>query len=263
MPTPFDMFRIFSPKQAPQPQVAAPAPAPAPTNDPRRNNPAASQTAQTSGTDANGVVPPGGADPGANPPSPLDQYKDLWQPPAVDPNAAAAAAQQVDPQKLMEAARKVDFSSALNQETLAKVAAGGDEAIKALLESFNSFGQQVYGQSAVTTARIVEQAVSQARDQFISEIPNVINRQGARAKVFDDNPAFKHPAIAPMIEAQVQQLSMKFPKASPAELTSMAKDHLQAMAALIAPPKADASAQGKTSEKDVDWDLYMSSDIRG
>ena len=262
MAGPLDAFaRIFGAKQAPQ--VQPPAPSPAPTNDPRRNNPAASATAQTPGTDANGVVPPGGADSAANPPSPLDQFKDLWQPPATDSNAATAGQQQVDPQKLMEAARKVDFSSALNQETLAKVAAGGDEAIKALLESFNSFGQQVYGQSAVTTARIVEQAVSQARDQFISEIPNVINRQGARAKVFDDNPAFKHPAIAPMIEAQVQQLSVKFPKASPAELTSMAKDHLQAMAALISPPKADASAQGKTSEKDVDWDSYMSSAQNG
>jgi len=261
MASPFDAFtRIFGAKQAPAP-VAAPA-APAPTNDPRRNNPAAVQTAQTPGTDANGVVPPGGADPSPEPASPLDKYKDLWQPVATDPNAPQAQ-QQVDPAKLMEAARKVDFSSALNQETLAKVAAGGDEAIKALLESFNSFGQQVYGQSAVTTARIVEQAVSQARDQFISEIPNVIKNQGARNKVFDDNPAFKHPAIAPMIDAQVQQLAQKFPKASPAELTSMAKDHLQAMAALISPPKADASASGKTGDQGVDWDAYMSSDTRG
>lgn len=262
MAGPMDAFaRIFGVKQAPAP-VAAPAPQPAPTNDPRRNNPAASQTAQTPGTDANGVVPPGGADADPNAVSPLDKFKDLWQPNATDPNAPTAP-QSVDPAKLMEAARKVDFSSALNQETLAKVAGGGEEAIKALLESFNSFGQQVYGQSAVTTARIVEQAVSQARDQFISEIPNVINKQGARAKVFDDNPAFKHPAIAPMIEAQVQQLSVKFPKASPAELTSMAKDHLQAMAALIAPPKAAASASGTTGENGVDWDSYMSSDNRG
>lgn len=262
MASPFDAFtKIFGAKQAPQ--VQPPAPVPAPTNDPRRNNPAATQTAQTPATDANGVVPPGGADADPGTASPLDKYKELWQPNETDPNAANPQQQSVDPAKLMEAARKVDFSSALNQETLAKVAAGGDEAIKALLESFNSFGQQVYGQSAVTTARIVEQAVAQARDQFISEVPNVINKQGARAKVFDDNPAFKHPAIAPMIEAQVQQLSLKFPKASPAELTSMAREHLQAMANLISPPKADASAQGKTGDQGVDWDSYMSSDTRG
>lgn len=261
MASPFDAFsRIFGAKQAPQVQPAAPQPAP--TNDPRRNNPAATQTAATGQTDANGVVPPGGADADPNAASPLDKYKDLWQPVATDPNAPTTQ-QSVDPAKLMEAARKVDFSSALNQETLAKVAGGGDEAIKALLESFNSFGQQVYGQSAVTTARIVEQAVSQARDQFISEIPTVIKNQGARNKVFDDNPAFKHPAIAPMIDAQVQQLAQKFPKASPAELTSMAKDHLQAMAALIAPPKANGSADSKTGDQGVDWDSYMSSDTRG
>lgn len=261
MAGPMDAFaRIFGAKQAPT--VQAPPPAPAPTNDPRRNNPAASQTAQTPGTDANGVVPPGGADPGPDNASPLDKFKDMWQPVPTDPNAPPAQ-QSVDPAKLMEAARKVDFSSSLNQETLAKVAAGGEEAVKALLESFNSFGQQVYGQSAVTTARIVEQAVSEARNQFISEIPDAIKRQGARTKMFDDNPAFKHPAIAPMIEAQVQQLSVKFPKASPAELTSMAKDHLQAMAALISPPKANASADGKTGDQGVDWDSYMSSDTRG
>lgn len=257
MASPFDAFtRIFGAKQAPAP-VAAPAPVPAPTNDPRKNNPAATQTAVSPGTDVNGVIPPGGADPDPQTASPLDKYKDLWQPTETDPNTPNSP-QQIDPAKLMEAARKVDFSSALNQETLAKVAGGGEEAVKALLESFNSFGQQVYGQSAVTTARIVEQAVAQARDQFVAEIPDVIKKQGARAKVFDDNPAFKHPAIAPMIEAQVQQLAVKFPKASPAELTSMAKDHLQAMAALIAPPKADASTKGKTGDDGVDWDSYMS-----
>lgn len=255
MAGPLDAFaRIFGAKQAP---VQAPAPQPAPTNDPRRNNPAATQTAQTPGTDANGVVPPGGADSPPGTASPLDKFNDLWQPIATDPNAPQQQ-QSIDPQKLMEAARKVDFSSSLNPEILAKVAGGGEDAVKALLESFNSFGQQVYGQSAVTTAKIVEQAVAAARDQFVSEIPDAIKRQGARTKMFDDNPAFKHPAIAPMIEAQVQQLSVKFPKASPAELTVMAKDHLQAMAALISPPKADASANGKTSKEDVDWDSYMS-----
>lgn len=256
MASPFDAFtRIFGAKQAPVVQPAAPALAP--TNDPRRNNPAATATAQTPGTDANGVVPPGGADSPPGAASPLDKFNDLWQPVATDPNAPQGP-QSVDPQKLMEAASKVDFSRSLNQETLAKVAAGGEEAIKALMESFNTFGQQVYGQSAVTTAKIVEQAVAEARNQFIAEIPDAIKRQGARTKMFDDNPAFKHPAIAPMIEAQVQQLSTKFPKASPAELTAMAKDHLQAMAALISPPKADASANGKTGKEDVDWDSYMS-----
>jgi hypothetical protein len=82
-----------------------------------------------------------------------------------------------------------------------------------------------------------------------------MRQQNSRSKVFEDNPAFSNPAIAPLIEAQVAQLANKYPKATPAELNGMAKEYLAGMAALINPPKAAAST--KTGDKGEDWSVYL------
>lgn len=244
------MEKIFGAKSAPAPQQQQ---QPNPTNNPAQN-PSPPAAAVTPGTDQNGVIPPGGAEP------PMEKYKDLWQPTPVDPNKPAEQTNQpapVDPQKLMEAASKVDFSKIVTPEMIQKIAGGGEDAATAFVQAMNLTAQTVYGQSAVTTAKIVEQAVSQAREQFIAEIPNHIRNQNIRGRVFEENPAFSNPAIAPLIEAQVQQLSSKFPKATPAELNVMAKEYLQGMAALISPPKAAASGNGQTGKGETDWDSYM------
>lgn len=248
------MEKIFGAKTAPANTPNQPAAVqPNPTNNPAQNQPIATAAA-TPGTDANGVVPPGAAE------APLDKYKDLWQPVVHDEKNPAPQNQgpaPVDPQKLMEAAAKVDFSKIVNQDMLAKIAGGGEEAAAAFVQALNLTAQTVYGQSAVTTAKIVEQAVSQARDDFASQIPGMLRNQNIKSRVFEDNPAFNNPAVAPLIEAQVQQLSLKYPKATPAELNGMAKEYLAGVAGLINPPKADASAKGKTSAQGEDWDAYM------
>jgi hypothetical protein len=157
----------------------------------------------------------------------------------------------------MEAAAKVDFSKVVDQETLSKITAGGEEAATAFLTALNRTAQQVYGQSAVTTAKIVQQAVANAREDFQKELPDVIKRQGARTAVFEQNPAFQNPAVAPLIEAQVSQLALKYPKASQSELVGMAKEYLTQVASLINPPKGDASPKGKTTKAEDDWADYL------
>ena len=137
-----------------------------------------------------------------------------------------------------------------------RIEAGGPEAFQAMMEAMNKTAQQVYGQSTVVTSKIVEQAVSQAREQFIAQIPDVIRKQGARAAVFEKNPAFSNPAVAPLIEAQVSQLALKYPKATPGELEGMAREYLQDMAALINPMKSDASAKKGTANDGDDWSSY-------
>ena len=232
----------------------ASAPAPAPTNNPAKNpGPPAPSTGE--GTAANGVIPPGATtnEPGDTP-SPLEKYKDLWQPSETAPGSGEQS-QEIDPQKLMEAAGKVDFSKIADQASLEKIAGGGQEAVGALVQLLNKTAQQVYGQSTVTTAKIVEMAVGKAREDFTSQIPELLRKQGSRNKIFEDNPAFSNPAIAPLIEAQVSQLANKYPKATPAELNSMAKEYLVGMATLLNPPKAAASSG--TGEKGEDWSSYI------
>ena len=247
--------KIFGAKAAPATSTAAgvQAPAqPAPTNN-LQTNPAPAGTASSAGTAPNGVIPEGSKEP----PAPMEKFKDLWTPPAPAKDGENQGGNApIDPQKLMEAASRVDFSKVVDQESLAKIAAGGEEAAAALVNLLNRTAQQVYGQSTVVTAKLVEQAVSQAREDFIGQIPDVIRKQNARASVFDSNPAFANPAIAPMIEAQVQQFALKYPKATPAELNGMAKEYLTDMANLLNPPKSAASANKQTANGGDDWSEY-------
>ena len=231
------------------------APQPNPSNALVGNKPTQGTETSTA-TAPNGTVPAGSGTETTPPASPLDKYKDMWQP---DTNAESnPPSQSVDPAKLLEAASKVDFTKVLDREVLAKISGGGEDAVAALLQVLNKSSQTVYGQSMVTTAKIVEQAISQAREEFASQIPDAIRRQGAHNKVFEENPAFANPAVAPLIEAQVAQLAQKFPKATPTELHAMAKEYLSGVASLINPPKADVSRSSKTS-KDEDWSAYLGS----
>ncbi len=240
------MEKLFGQRQQP-----APAPAPAnPSNNPAAN-PAPPAPASSQQTAPNGVVPPGGAE------APLDKFKDLWQPIENQGNEQQTDT-PVDPQKLMEAAAKVDFSKIADPASLQKIAAGGEEAVGALVQLLNKTAQTVYGQSAVTTAKIVEQAVSQAQERFTAQVPEMLRKQNVRSRVFEENPAFSNPAVAPLIEAQVQQLANKYPKATQAELTNMAKEYLMGVAGLINPAKTDASANQQTGKDEVDWDKYLS-----
>lgn len=246
------VFGAFKPTSQAQPGQPVPMNQPPVTNNLATNPPPAT-TASTAGTAPNGTIPAGSAEP-----APMEKYKDLWTPPAATNEGGNDQGNgQIDPQKLMEAAARVDFTKVVDAESMAKIAAGGEEAAQTLVALLNKTAQQVYGQSTVVTSRIVEQAVSQAREQFIAQIPDVIRKQGARAAVFEDNPAFSNPAVAPLIEAQVAQLALKYPKATPGELKGMAQEYLKDMASLINPVKSDASSNKRTANDGDDWSSYQ------
>lgn len=226
------------------------------TNNPAQNTPT-QQTQQTQQTDSNGVVP---TQP-ATPESPTAKFDDLWQPVKTetpDPNSPNPNPQQnqIDPQKLMEAAAKVDFTQVLKPEDLAKVSQGGQEAVQVLMSSLNTLAQQTYGRSVVATAKIVEQAIAEAQKKFEERIPTAVSRVTARDALITENPAFANPAVAPVVDMIQAQFAQKYPKATPAELNKMAKEYLQTAAGVFNPVKQDQSTTQKNSGE-TDWDSYL------
>jgi hypothetical protein len=250
------MNSIFGPK----PQNTVPVPGQTPpqntqiqtvSNNPN-NNPAPPGTQLSSTTDGNGVVPAGSDQ---TPASPLVEFKDLWQPTPADPNAPKNPPQGVSPEKLMEAASKVDFSKVLDQESLAKIAAGGQEAVIALSTLLNKTAQQVYGQSMVVTSRIVDQAVQEATARFAASVPSLVRNQSVNENLFAKNPALQDPAVAPVVQAIQSQLAEKYPKATSLELVAMAERILSGAAEKFAPQKpSDPKPNGRTEE---DWSAYL------
>lgn len=243
---------------------AAPAPAPAapnPSNNPNQN-PAPAQPASSAVTAPNGTVPADGNK--AADQSPLAKHKDLWEPPKTDSAKEPDNSQALTPEKMLEAASKVDFRKVLDQESLAKIKAGGDEAVSALADLLNKTGKQVYGQSIVVSQKLVERAVQDAEARFAKELPNLVRRQTAQEALISDNPAFKDPAVAPVVAAVQAQMQAKYPNATAAELNAMAKEFLRdAASVLSSDPKALAAANASNKKKSdaEDWDSWMTTPV--
>jgi len=229
-------------------------PMPQPTNN-LLNNPAPTGTHQSSGTANNGVVPQEGNLP-APELSPLDKFAKIWETTPVDPNNKPSPDNAVTPEKMMEAASKVDFTRVIDQESLAQIAAGGDGAVKALVAIINKTSQTVYGQSSVVAKKLVDQAVESATQDFTSRLPGLVRQQSLKDNMLNDNPAFKDPAVAPIVEALQQQFAQKYPQASANELNKMAQEYFAGAAAVMAPQKPDKSSV-KTAVDETDWDSWV------
>src|ERR1051326_4028684 len=89
------------------------------------NQPPVVQPLANGVTEPNGVVPntAGATNTTANqnepdPKSPEVKFKGLWEPPKPEDGNTSTKSAEIDPQKIMEAASKVDFSKVLDQENL-------------------------------------------------------------------------------------------------------------------------------------------------
>jgi hypothetical protein len=232
-----------------------PVPQPGVTNN-LATNPAPTPPQSSAQTAPNGAVPAGSQ----NPPdkSPEDKFEKLWETPATDPNAPKSGADDnaLTPEKMLEAAGKVDFKRVLDQDSLRKIAAGGEEAVAAMAELLNKTAQTVYGQSTVVAQKLIEQQVAKARDEFTAQLPSLVKKQNMADSLMTENPAFKKPSVAPVVTAIQNQLAAKYPNATASELNAMAKDYLKAAAEDFNPtPKKEPTA----TERGVDWDSWVES----
>lgn len=233
----------------------APAPAaPAAPATPQGNIPAA-PAMDSSAANPNQPVPQGQEQQQQQEPQGLDQFNDLWKAPEQssqnNPNQPLL---NVDPQKLMEAAGKVDFAKVIPQESLQAISQGGPEAMQHFAQALNKVAQTVYAQNAMATSKIVEQALGNAKTAWTSELPNFIKNQNVSETLRTENPAFNHPAASPILGALQQQLTVKFPNASASEIAGMAKTYLGQFAQAVSPQQ---SQQQATPDDGVDWSKFL------
>lgn len=234
-------------------QPAAPAPASAAVAPAGNLNPDATQAS------ANNPTVPAGSPP-APAASPMDQFNELWQPPVVDPNAPANQPLiNIDPKALAEAAKKTDFSKIIQPELMSRVQAGGEDGAVAMMAMLNQVAQGVYAQSAFANSKMVEQAVAKAREQFNADIPAHVKKLQVSDTLRQENPVFNHPAASPILGAVESQLTVKYPNASAAEITTMAKQYLEGFANAVTAPataKAASEAAAIKSKSETDWTTF-------
>jgi len=248
------MFDIFK---------AAPAPAATPDNNQQQppatpNQPPAAKlenqqpdtnTVQTPGTDANGVVP----DNVNEAKTPLDPFKDLWD---TKPNENAPAEYKpevLDPAKLQEVMGKAVLTGAITPEIQARIQAGGDDAQTAMVEAINIVGQQAMMQSTVVANKMMEQNSTKLMEAMMAKLPSLVKEQSVNNSLQEQNPVFSNPAVAPVIDAVKSQLQTKFPQATTSELTVMAQDFVKAMSETLNPAEVATANAVKDSEDFSNW----------
>lgn len=209
-------------------------------------------TAESGGTASNGVVPaqaPAGEQPAS---SPLDQFKELWEP-VSNEGAPVEPAQSLDPKKVGEMMSAADFSNVIGKENLAAISAGGDGAMQAFVDSMNAVARQVMTQSTLISNKMIDQQVKAALEDHQKQLPSLMKKQFLSSEL-SDNPVFKNPAVKPVVEAVQHQLAGKYPDASAKELAVMANQFIEAMAETLAPKKTPVV---DPATQELDWDEWL------
>lgn len=239
----FDIFKGPATPTTPTPATPGQIPATTPVSTP------------TPGAAPNGVVPAVVSPTGdQTAQTPLDAFSTLWENPANASTPNAPFSFNVDPAKLQEAAGKIDFTKVVTPEILAKINAGGEGASTAMMEAINKTVQASFAQSTLAATKMVEAAVAKTRESVESNIPNLIKSQSLNESLRNSNPAFNHPAAAPVIAALQQQLQVKNPNASVQELQEMAQNYFLSLGEAFTPKKEDTSSAAKG---EVDWSNFL------
>lgn len=201
--------------------------------------------------------------------SPLSEFEKLWEP-ATGPDGkplqvTADPLYQVDAQKVMQEAQKVDFRKVATPEQLQKVSAGGQEGVAAMMEIMQSVASSVYGSAALAATTIAERGITKALSQAEQRLPGMIRQQSFNESLANKNPALHDPAVKPMIEMLSKQLGQKYPNATAEELTGMAERYMQAAADAFNPAKqVEAQKQQQQQQKENDnWDVFFGQQAGG
>lgn len=196
--------------------------------------------------------------------SPLEGFKDLW---LNDPNAKKPASLEVsipvDQVKIMEAARKYDFTKAISPETMVKLSKGDPAAIA---DAINQAAQAAFAQASGSTARIVEGALNRQAEVFNNEVlPAALKKHAVASSLRTESPIFNDPAVTPLLSMVEAQLQNKYPQASAQEITTKAREYLLATSGAImgtsdtqmVVDKPTAGAKNPLSRKDQDWGVFF------
>lgn len=190
--------------------------------------------------------------------SPLDSFKDLWQPNKTEEETNSDLSTddqlQVTPELLQKSLENVNFSAALDEDTLTAISEGGENATKAFAKAMTGVAKQTMMQSILIANKITEQRIEKAKEEYAKNLPKDIRSQTTAFNTAQQHPIFKDPALQPVVEATQSQLLQKYPHATPAEITEMTVNYFTSMGKLFNKDNSDSSAKPPTQE---DWSKFL------
>lgn len=186
--------------------------------------------------------------------STMDSFKDLWNNAPIEGETATedpadlTSLFTIDPKKIGESVSTIDFTESLPPDLLEKVSAGGDEAVKALLSSFNSFGRDVFSKAMLANGMLVKQAFSKAQGKIDARTSNNFRSLKVSEELTSTNPLLKDPSVVPIVSAIRKQLESKYPDASAADIQAQTEKYLVNFAKLVQGPEKSKSTERDTTD---------------
>lgn len=195
--------------------------------------------------------------------SPLDAFSDLF---TIDKDAkqkpAVGSVFEVDPVKIKDASKQMDFTKNISDELLEKIRGGGEEATSALIAAMNQMSQTNYAYAVALATQMAKKASEHTLEQVQALVPDLVRNLRANEDFSNENPALNHPAAQPLIKAMMQQFATKYPDASPKELRVKATEYLSTFGKLFQTDDnaglLDKTKPGvKTGPQETDWSKYL------
>lgn len=164
--------------------------------------------------------------------SQLDSFKDLFtiatndkgEPIAPPSDPLAAPIMNIDPAKMQEAVKNVNFAQGLTAEQVQQAM----QDPQAFLAVINHVGRQSFQQAITVTSKMAEQAIQTNNQRFEQALPDRIRNVQIRQSSAK-NPVLNHPAAAPVLEGIRMSIAAKNPQLSPDRVNDMAENYFMAM----------------------------------
>lgn len=201
--------------------------------------------------------------------SPLAEFTGLWDTPTVKDGETALPDWSnpdslmpnlsIDPAKIVEQAKKIDFSRAIDPALVTKALAGDAVSFNQVI---NSVQQAAFAQTGMIASKITENAFKTMLPKLVNDaLPAMFKKHAVSSTVVADNPIFADPAVAPVLKGLEAQLQLKNPEKSPKEISDLAKKYINGMitAAGGVVPDANSTAAanvnkgGRPAAKEMDW----------
>lgn len=184
--------------------------------------------------------------------SPLDNYKDLWQP-ATNEAGGATPIFNVDSAKILEAAGKANFASGLSPEVVANALKGDANAF---MQAINSVAQQSFAQATIAATKLMEQGLEKHGQQQQELLPSLV-KKSLVSNSMQDNPLYKHEATRPLLSALESQLAAKYPNATASQITEHAQQFISEFAKVASGTDAQSQQQqGARLPDPNDWSNF-------
>jgi len=235
------IFDIFRTEPAVAPIVAqAPVSAPAPTQ-------------QASAAPATTTVP-------VTTTPPADEFADLW---TIDPNTEKQDAPfsfNLNQEQLEATSKKLTIAPAIPQALQQRIAAGGQDAIAAMMEMQDITAQTVFARNAAATTALIEQAVQNTQSKMETLIDKRVKELGVRNSALELNTALNDPSVRPLVYTMQQRILQKFPNATQAEIAEKINAYFVKVGGILNPGPAQTAQQAANNKAnaDIDWaaDLF-------